>query len=331
MSRCRSCRGGLRHPVEVSKEVRVAILDDVHHAYESTEGVRRLRERAEVRIFTSPFGDPGVLRGFDALIANRERTRFTRELLAQLPDLRIIAQTGNHAQHIDLEEAAERGVIVAKASGGFSVGAAELAIGLAIAVMRQIPAAHEALKRGEWATTSTPVLNGKVLGIIGLGRVGEHVAQLAAAFGMRVLAWGPRLTATAAAQGGSELRPLDDLLQESDVVSIHATLTDESRGLLDARRIGLMKSTAYLVNTARGPIVEERALVTALQERRIAGAGLDVFDREPLPPDHPLTMLTNVVLTPHSGWPTDEAYARFAAAACDVLLMFLDGRDVPRF
>jgi phosphoglycerate dehydrogenase-like enzyme len=312
-------------------EVRVAILDDIHHAYESTEGVRRLRERAEVRIFTSPLTDPAMLRGFDALIANRERTRFTRTLLEQLPDLRIIAQTGNHAQHIDLEAAKQRGVIVAKASGGFSVGAAELAIGLAIAVMRQIPAAHEALKRGEWVTSSTPVLYGKVLGIIGLGRVGGHLARLAAAFGMRVVAWGPRLTAGVAARAGAEYRPLDDLLQEADLVSIHATLTSESRGLLDERRIGLMKPTAYLVNTARGPIVDERALVRALQERRIAGAALDVFDQEPLPPDHPLTRLTNVVLTPHSGWPTDEAYARFAAEACDVLLSYLDGRDVPRF
>ena len=312
-------------------EVRVAILDDIHHAYERTDGVRRLRERAEVRIFTTPLSDPTMLRGFDALIANRERTRFTRTLLEQLPDLRIIAQTGNHAQHIDLEAAKQRGVIVAKASGGFSVGAAELAIGLAIAVMRQIPAAHEAVKRGQWVTSSRPVLYGKALGIVGLGRVGGHVARLAAAFGMRVLAWGPHLTAAAASRAGAEHRPLDDLLQESDVVSIHATLSPESRGLLDARRLGLMKPTAYLVNTARGPIVDEQALVRALQDRRIAGAALDVFDQEPLPPDHPLTTLTNVVLTPHSGWPTDEAYARFAAEACDVLLAYLDGRDVPRF
>jgi phosphoglycerate dehydrogenase-like enzyme len=271
------------------------------------------------------------LRGFDALIANRERTRFTRALLEQLPDVRIIAQTGNHAHHIDLEAAKERGVVVAKASGGFSVGAAELAIGLAIAVMRRIPAAHDALTRGRWVTSSTPVLHGKTIGIIGLGGVGGHVARLAGAFGMRVLAWGPRLTAAAAARAGAEHRPLDDLLQESDVVSVHATLTPESRGLLDARRIGLMKPTAYLVNTARGPIVDEQALVDALENRRIGGAALDVFNQEPLPADHPLTRLDNVVLTPHSGWPTDEAYARFAAAACDVLLAYLDGRDVPRF
>jgi phosphoglycerate dehydrogenase-like enzyme len=311
--------------------VRVAILDDIHQAYDGTEGVRRLRERAEVCIFTAPFGDPAALRGFDALVANRERTRFTSALLGQLPDLRIIAQTGNHAHHIDFDAARRQGIVVAKASGGFSRGAAELAIGLAIAVMRGIPAAHQALQRGEWSTSATPVLHGKTLGIVGLGGVGRHVARLATAFGMRVLAWGPRLTAEEASVAGAEHRPLDDLLEQSDVVSIHAKLTPESRGLLDTRRLALMKPTAYLVNTARGPIVDSRALVAALKERRIAGAALDVFDEEPLPAHHPLRTLPNVVLTPHIGWPTDEGYARFAAAACDVLLAYLKGRDVPRF
>jgi phosphoglycerate dehydrogenase-like enzyme len=311
--------------------VRVAVLDDIHQAYDGTDGVRRLRQRAEVHIFTRPIGDPAALRGFEALIANRERTRFTRALLGQLPDVRIIAQTGNHAHHVDLEAASERGIIVAKASGGFSVGAAELAIGLTIAVMRKIPASDTAVRQGEWITPLTPVLSGKVFGIVGLGRVGRHTAKLAAAFGTRVLAWSPTLAAADAERARVEYRTLDDLLRESDVVSIHAALTPESRGLIDARRIGLMKPTAYLVNTARGAIVEEAALVNALQQRRIAGAALDVFDREPLSPEHPLTRLTNVVLTPHLGWPTDEGYARFAAAACDVLLAYLDGREVPRF
>lgn len=309
----------------------VAILDDVHQAYEGTEGVRRLRERADVRIFTAPFGDPAALTGFDALVANRERTSFTRELFAQLPDLRVIAQTGNHAYHIDLVAAEAHGIVVTKATGGFSYGAAELSIGLAIAVMRQVPSADRAVKRGRWPTPLTPVLHGKTLGIVGLGHVGRHVAHIANAFEMRVLAWGPRLTDDAAKAAGVERRELDDLLRQSDVVSVHATLAPESRGLLDARRLALMKPTAYLINTARGPIVDEAALVHALSSRAIAGAGLDVFDREPLPAGHPLTTLENVVLTPHIGWPTDEAYARFANAAADVLLAYLEGRDVPRF
>lgn len=311
--------------------MRVAILDDIHQAYDRAAAVRRLRERAEVRVFTAPFGDPSSLRGFDALVANRERTRFTRELLAQLPDVRIIAQTGNHAHHIDLAAARERGIIVAKASAGHSVGAAELAIGLAIAVTRGIPAHDAAIRRGEWPAPSTPVLHGKTLGIIGLGRVGRHVAAIGNAFGMRVVGWSPRLTDASAAAAGAERRELDDLLREADVVTIHASLSAGSRGLLDARRIGLLKPTAYLVNTARGPIVDEAALVAALTEQRIAGAGLDVFDREPLPAGHPFTRLGNVVLTPHIGWPTDEGYQRFAEAACDVLLAYLNGADVPRF
>jgi phosphoglycerate dehydrogenase-like enzyme len=311
--------------------VRVAILDDFHSVYEQTAAVRRLRERCEVTIFTSPFGDPSKLRGFDAVIANRERTRFTHELLDQLPDLRIIAQTGNHANHIDLDAARQRGVIVARTGRGFSVGAAELAIGLAIALMRRIPSSDTALKQGEWHTPSTPVLNKKTLGIIGLGRVGRHVARIANAFGMRVVAWSPRLTEKAAAEAGAEMLPMDELLTVSDVVSIHASLKPESRGLIDARRIGLMKPTAYLINTARGPIVEESALIDALENKRIAGAGLDVFDVEPLPAGHPLTRLSNVVLTPHIGWPTDQGYEQFAEGAVEVLIDYLEGREVRQF
>jgi phosphoglycerate dehydrogenase-like enzyme len=311
--------------------MRVAILDDIHRAYEGTTGVRRLRDRAEVQIFIDPFGDPSALRGFDALVANRERTRFTRSLLEQLPDLRIIAQTGNHAYHIDLTAAEERRVIVAKATGGFCTSAAELAIGLMIAVMRKIPSIDREIKLGKWPTPMTYVLRGKTLGIVGLGHVGRHVVKIARAFEMKVLAWGPRLSQEAAASVGAESRELDDLLSSSDIVSIHATLSSESRGLIDDRRLRLMKPTSYLINTARGPIVNEPALCTALASGKIAGAGLDVFDEEPMVSGHPLTRLPNVVLTSHIGWPTDEIYKQFADAAADALLAYLDGRDVPRF
>ena len=311
--------------------MRVAILDDIHDAWRSTAGVKRLRERAEVVIFTKPFGSPEALRGFDALIANRERTKFTRELLAHLTDVRVIAQTGNHAAHLDFAAAADLNIVIAQASGGYSIGAAELAIGLAQAVMRRIPECDAALKRGEWPTPLTPVLHGKTLGLVGLGRVGRHVAGLGLAFGMRVLAWSPHLTDAAARAAGAERRELDDLLAASDVVSIHVSLAQSSRGLIDARRLALMKPSAYLVNTARGPIVTESALVAALERHKIAGAGLDVFDREPLPPDHPLTKLANVVLAPHIGWTTDDGYERFAASAADALLAYLDGREFPIF
>jgi phosphoglycerate dehydrogenase-like enzyme len=175
------------------------------------------------------------------------------------------------------------------------------------------------------------VLRGKTLGIVGLGYVGRHVAKIANAFEMKVLAWGPRMTREAAASAGTESCGIDELIGRSDIVSVHATLSPESRGLIDARRLALMKPTAFLINTARGPIVEEAALCGALTTGCIAGAGLDVFDEEPLPPGHPLRTLPNVVLTPHLGWPTDEMYSRFADAAADVLLAYLDGHDVPRF
>jgi len=311
--------------------MRVAILDDIHHAYEGTTGIRRLRDRAEVQIFIHPFGDPSALRGFDALVANRERTRFTRSLLEQLPDLRIIAQTGNHAYHIDLTAAEERRIIVAKATGGFCTSAAELAIGLMIAVMRQIPSIDREVKLGRWPTPMTHVLRGKTLGIVGLGHVGRHVVKIARAFEMKVLAWGPRLSREAAASVGAESCELDDLLSSSDIVSVHATLSPESRGLIDDRRLRLMKPTSYLINTARGPIVDEPALCAALASGQIAGAGLDVFDEEPMASAHPLTRLANVVLTSHIGWPTDEIYKQFADAAADALLAHLDGQEVPRF
>ena len=311
--------------------MRVAILDDIHRAYEDTMGVRRLRERAEVQIFTEPFGEPDALRGFDALVANRERTRFTRALLEQLPDARIIAQTGNHVYHVDLAAAEERRIIVAKATGGGCASAAELAIGLMIAVMRQIPAVDREVRRGGWPTPMTRSLRGKTLGIVGLGYVGRHLAKIAGAFEMRVLAWGPRLSPETAAAVGAESRDLDDLLRSSDIVSVNATLSPQSRGMIDDRRLGLMKRTAYLINTARGPIVNEAALCAALAGGRIAGADVDVFDQEPLPAGHPLTKLPNAVLTLHLGWPTDEMYEKLADAAADVLLAYLDGREVPRF
>jgi phosphoglycerate dehydrogenase-like enzyme len=311
--------------------MRIAILDDIHNAYDATSGVHRLRSRAEVQIFTKPFGDPRALRNFDAPIANRERTRFTRELLEKLPNLRIIAQTGNHAYHIDLSAAEALQIIVAKAAGGFSRSAGELAIGLMIAVMRQISFVDREVKNGRWPTPMTHVLRGKTLGIVGLGHVGRHVAKIATAFEMKVLAWGRRLSSEAAAQAGAEYRDLDDLLRSSDVVSIHATLREETRGLIDAKRFALMKKTSFVINTARGPIIDESALCTALSSGQIAGAGLDVFDKEPLPPDHPLSKMSNVVLTSHLGWPTDEMYSQFADAAADILLAYIDGKDVPRF
>lgn len=311
--------------------MRVAVLNDIHHAYEASAGVARLRQRAGVDVFTAAETDLAAIREYDALIANRERTRFGRATLEQLPELRVIAQTGNHVYHIDMQAARERGVIVAKATGGFSRGAAELTIGLAIALMRGVVPNDAAMRQGGWPSPLGYVLHNKTFGIVGPGHVGRYVARLAGAFGMRVLAWGPSLQPEQAALFGADYRDLDTLLAESDVVSIHATLSPASRGLLDARRLARMQPSAYLVNTARGPVVDEAALIEALRAGRLAGAALDVYDTEPLPTDHPLRHLPNVLLSPHVGWPTDEAYAGFADAAADILLAYLDGREFPRF
>jgi len=196
-----------------------------------------------------------------------------------------------------------------------------------------IPQASASLRAGRWerGRFEGVELHGKTLGIIGLGRIGRHVMRLATAFGMRVVASSPRLTDVDAASAGAERRSLEALLREADVVSLHASPTPASRGMIDATRLQMMKPTAYLINTSRGPLVDEAALLTALRDGWIAGAGLDVFDAEPLPAGHPLTHLPNVVLTPHLGWPTDDGYARFADAACEVLIAFMDGRDVPQF
>ena len=309
--------------------MRVAVLDDVHGAYDRTAGIERLRARAHVRVFRSPIRDVDELRGYDAIVANRDLTTFDRHTLSRLPDLRILVQVGGRLDHIDLAAAHELSIVVTNPRQGFSVGTAELTFGLLIALMRRIAASDAAIRRGEWATGVCPVLHGKTLGIVGLGRVGRHVARIANAFGMHVLAASRHLTETDARGAGAQCRDLDDLVSGADVVTIHATLSPESRGLFDTRRLGLMKTTAFLVNTARGAIVDERALIDALTRGGIAGAALDVFDKEPLPVDHPLLVLPNVLLTPHSGWPTDEAYSRYADEAADVLLHHLDGLPVP--
>ncbi len=310
--------------------MKVAILDDIHDAWAGCEAMTRLRRIAEVDVFRDAFGSPAALDAYDVLIANRERTKFDRELLGSLK-ARLIIQTGNHAAHLDFAAAAEFGITVGQASGGYSVGAAELAIGLAIAAMRRIPSLDRQVRAGAWTVPSTPVMQGKTFGVVGLGRVGSHAGRIAGAFGMRVLGWSPSLDQARAAERGAEFRELDDLLRESDIVSIHASLTQASRGLIDARRLALMRPGAWLINTARGPIVDEAALIAALQEKRIAGAGLDVFDREPLPAGHPLTALENVVLTPHIGWPTDAGYARFADSAAEVLEAWQAGEPFPVF
>jgi phosphoglycerate dehydrogenase-like enzyme len=308
--------------------MKVTVLDDYQHAFEATAAIRRLRQKADVSILTDKLSSEGAvaaaLQGSHAIIPVRERTKFPASLLRALPDLEYISQTGNHVYHVDLEAATRQGIVVSLAPGGNST--TELAFGLMLAVMRRIPQTDRAMRRGEWPLVLGYVLKDKTLGILGLGRIGAEVAAIARAFGMKVIAWGPTLTAERAAESAATYLPLEDVLQRADVVSVHLALSDQSRRLLDESRLRLMKKSAYLVNTARGAIVDETALVKVLKENAIAGAALDVFVEEPLPQNHPLLELDNVVLAPHLGWPTDLSFEHFAENAVTNILDYMDGK-----
>ena len=308
--------------------MKVTVLDDYQHAIAGTRAFERLQQNAEVHVLTEKVATEEelirTLKGSQVIIPIRERTKFPASLLRMLPDLEFISQTGNHAYHIDIEAATRAGIIIALAPGGNST--TELTFGLMIGVMRRIAQSDQAMRRGQWPLVLGYVLKGKTLGILGLGKIGTEVAAIAHAFGMKVIAWGPTLTAERAAQSQATFVALDDLLQQADVVSIHLKLSDQSKGLLDESRLRLMKKSAYLINTARGAIVNEQALVDILRARLIAGAALDVFMEEPLPANHPLLRLENVVMTPHLGWPTDSGFAGFAENAVDNILDYAQGK-----
>ena len=288
----------------------VAVLDDYQRAIERSPAIARLKAQHRVAVFTEKFASEQdaahALKGVQAVIPIRERTRFTASLIRSLPDLELIAQTGNHAYHIDMEAATAAGIVVSLAPGGNSV--TELTFGLMIDAMRRVSSSDAAMRRGEWPLVLGYVLRGKTLGILGMGKIGVEVAAIARAFGMKVVAWGPTLTAERAQKSGAEYLPLDDVMRTADVVSVHLKLSDQSKGLLDEKRLRLMKPTAYLVNTARGPIVDEGALLEALTQNKIAGAGIDVFAVEPLPVEHPFRKLDNLVLTPHLGYVTEDSF-----------------------
>ena len=310
-----------------------AILDDYQNAALSVADWSPLAGQVDARTFNEHFEDREVLAkalaGFDIVVAMRERTSFDAWLFDRLPKLRLLVTTGMRNASIDLEAAAKHGVTVCGTSG--SVGTtAELAWGLILACARSITK-EDALfhSGGKWQTTLGRGMNGKTLGIIGLGNLGARTAKVGLAFEMKVLAWSPRLTPERCAEVGvTHAGTLDDLLRASDIVSIHVTLNEKSRGLLGARELALMKPDAYLVNTSRGPIVDEQALIAALREKRIAGAGLDVFDREPLPSDHPLRRLDNVVATPHLGYVTLEGYRIFYGQAVEDIKAWIAGSPV---
>ncbi|HTK91419.1 MAG TPA: D-2-hydroxyacid dehydrogenase family protein [Verrucomicrobiae bacterium] len=310
---------------------RVAILDDYQDVALGLADWKTLPAGTEVVAFREHLHELDAvakrLADFDVVVAMRERTAFPRPLLEKLPKLRLLVTTGMRNASIDMQAAADRGVTVCGTSG-LPYPTAELTWGLVLALFRRIAVEDRATREGQWQTTLGLGLNGKTLGVIGLGTLGSRVARYGKAFEMEVLAWSQNLTAERAAEAGATLVGKEELLRRSDVVSLHLVLSDRTRGLLGARELGLMKRTAYLVNTSRGPIVDEAALVRALQDGAIAGAGLDVFEPEPLPLDHPFRKLPNTVITPHLGYVTEETYRVFFGHALEDVQAFLRGAPV---
>ena len=313
---------------------RLLVLDDHEGRIAAAPAMARLRELAEVTVLERPLGDADLdgLAGVRVLLAIRERTPIDAALLERLPDLELILQTGGHAYHVDQEAATGRGVVVAlsRRARMASASVPELTFGLMLAVLRRIHPLAAQLAAGGWPPAMGGTLAGRTLGILGLGRHGRPVARIAAAFGMLVLAWDRDPGREYPDDEWVHQRlPLDDLLERSDVVSVHLKLSPASTGLLDRERLARMPPGAILVNTARGAIVDERALVEALRGGRLGGAGLDVFATEPVPADHPLRTAPNVVLTPHIGWKVEEVFTEWAEIAADQLAAWLAGRLPP--
>jgi phosphoglycerate dehydrogenase-like enzyme len=309
----------------------VAILDDYQNVARRMADWASLPAGNEVVVFADHLsGTDAVakrLADFEAVVAMRERTPFPRALLERLPRLKLLVTTGMRNASIDVAAAIERGITVC-GTAGLPYPTAELAWGLILGLFRRIPTEDRATREGRWQVSCGLGLNGKTLGVIGLGGLGSRVAKIGRAFEMDVIAWSQNLTAARATEVGATLVTKDELLARSDVVSIHLVLGERSRGLIGARELARMKPTAYLVNTSRGPIVDEAALVEAVRKGTIAGAGLDVYDEEPLPLDHPLRNLPNTVITPHLGYVTEEGYKIFYGHALEDVKGWLAGQPV---
>ena len=310
--------------------LRIVIPDDFPAAYAGRPELDDLRRLGEVTVYNTKAADQDELVArlaeADALINVRAYTTLDAATLDRLPRLALIAVFGTGTDNIDSEAAAARGIAVCNAPGANARSVAEHAIALMLAVSRQVARQHRAMQAGQWTYFEGPELEGKTLGVIGLGAIGQHTARIAAGFDLRVLAWSPTRDEARAAGCGATLVELDDLLRHADVVSLSLASTAATRGLIGERELGLLKRRAILVNTARGALIDQPALVAALQAGRLFGAGLDVFAEEPLPTGHPLTLLENVVLTPHAGWVTREARERLLRLPVENIAAFFAGK-----
>jgi phosphoglycerate dehydrogenase-like enzyme len=310
---------------------RIAVLDDYQSIAASYADWSQVPETLDVVEFSDHLADEDALAArlepFDVVVAMRERTPFPRSLLARLPNLRLLVTTGAKNKSIDIAAARELGITVC-GTGAHPSGPVELTWALILATARHLPQEDANVRAGGWQQTVGTDLAGATLGIVGLGRLGEKVARIGGAFGMDVVAWSENLTVERAAEVGVRRVTKDELLSTADVVTIHLQLSDRTRGLIGAEEFALMKHTALLVNTSRGPIVDEAALLDALRDDQIAGAGLDVFDREPLPAGHPLRSEPRAVLTPHLGYVTKTTYEVFYRGAVEDVAAFLAGEPI---
>lgn len=295
-----------------SAAVNIAVLDDYQRVASSLADWQSLQPRANTVFFHDHAGDVDALAArlaqYEVVVLMRERTRFDANLLARLPRLKLILTVGMWNAAIDLEAAKARGIVVSGTTGGDPAATPALTWTLILGITRNLYGEAASLRSGNWQTGLGMDVNGKTLGVLGLGRIGEAVARIGVAFGMQVIAWSQNLTEERANEVGVRRVEKDELFREADVLTVHLKLGERTTGLVGARELGLMKPTAYLVNTSRGPIVAEDALIAALQARRIGGAALDVFDVEPLPAAHPFRFLPNVLATPHIGYVTENTY-----------------------
>jgi phosphoglycerate dehydrogenase-like enzyme len=265
---------------------------------------------------------------FDIVVMMRERTRFSRAVIDGLPKLKLLITTGAYNASIDMKACAERGIVVC-GTGGFGNPTTGITFGLILELTRRIGWEHARMKAGvPWQATLGMDIEGKTLGVLGLGKLGARAAGVGKAFGMKVIAWSQNLTPERCKELGVEYSSKDDLFRNADIVTIHLVLSDRTRGLVGVNELALMKNSAYLVNTSRGPIVDEKALLEALNKKQFAGAGLDVFDIEPLPLDHPFRKMDNVVITPHLGYVSQQNYQRYYPDIIDDIRGFLDGKPV---
>ena len=309
---------------------KIAILDDFERIAETVPAYAKLSARADITLLRERLDSSEKivqrLRDFDALLLMRERTFLSDKEYGQLPNLKFISQTGRTSVHLDLANATKRGIAVAGTAGDTGATTKELTIGLILALARKIPQVNQRMREELWPALTGMMLEGKTIGVLGLGRIGNEVARIMKAFNTRVLGWSRSLTPERAAEVGAEAVPMETLLKESDFVTVHVHYSAQTVNLIGAKEIALMKRGAFLVNTGRGPIINEKAMLDGLASGHLGGVGLDVYDKEPLPMDHPLRRFDNAILMSHRGYATVEILSERYEQAINNLLDYLDDK-----